>query len=44
MMSLRIDINHNEIVGFCRRHHIQKLSFFGSVLGVISARIRTLMC
>lgn len=31
-MSLRIDINRDEIVNFCRRHHISKLAFFGSVL------------
>jgi uncharacterized protein len=28
----RIDIDHEEIASFCRRHHIVKLAFFGSVL------------
>ncbi len=31
-MSLHIQINDDEIVAFCRRHHIRKLAFFGSVL------------
>ncbi len=31
-MSPRIQINHDEIVAFCRRHHIRRLAFFGSVL------------
>ena len=32
MTQLRIDIPQEAIEDFCRRHHIQKLSFFGSVL------------
>ncbi len=28
----RIDIPREKIADFCRRHHIRKLSFFGSVL------------
>ena len=28
----RIPINHQQLEAFCRRHHIRKLSFFGSVL------------
>lgn len=31
-MSPRITINREQIVGFCRRNHISKLAFFGSVL------------
>lgn len=31
-MSLPIEINHEAIVAFCRRHHIRKLAVFGSVL------------
>ena len=31
-MSMRIQINHDEIVDFCKRHHIRMLAFFGSVL------------
>ena len=31
-MSLQIDIPKEKIVTFCRRHHIRKLAFFGSVL------------
>ena len=31
-MSPRIKVDRNEIAGFCRRHHIRRLSFFGSVL------------
>ena len=31
-MSLQLPINHERIVAFCRRHHIRKLSLFGSVL------------
>lgn len=31
-MSMRIKVDENKIAEFCRRHHIQKLSFFGSVL------------
>src|SRR5437879_12223372 len=29
---VRIEIPHDRIVHFCRRHHIRRLSFFGSVL------------
>ena len=29
---VRIDVDQDRIAGFCRRHHIRKLSFFGSVL------------
>jgi predicted nucleotidyltransferase len=31
-MSLRITVNPEQIADFCRRHHIRKLAFFGSVL------------
>src|SRR5213593_600204 len=31
-MSPRIPIDRERIAAFCRRHHIRKLSFFGSVL------------
>lgn len=31
-MNLRISIPQKEIAQFCKRHHIQKLAFFGSVL------------
>lgn len=31
-MTLPIPINHDEIVTFCRRHHIRRLALFGSVL------------
>lgn len=31
-MSVRIPVDHEKIADFCRRHHIRKLSFFGSVL------------
>lgn len=27
-----IPIDHTQIADFCRRHHVRKLSFFGSVL------------
>lgn len=30
--GLKIEIPHEKIAEFCRRHHIRKLSFFGSVL------------
>jgi predicted nucleotidyltransferase len=30
--SLKISIPQDEVADFCRRHHIRKLSFFGSVL------------
>ena len=29
---LRIDVPHDRITDFCRRHHIRRLAFFGSVL------------
>lgn len=31
-MLANIEIPHKDIVAFCRKHHIRKLSFFGSVL------------
>jgi predicted nucleotidyltransferase len=31
-MSVRIEVPREEIAAFCRRHHIRKLAFFGSVL------------
>jgi predicted nucleotidyltransferase len=31
-MKVRIQVDHETIADFCRRHHIRKLSFFGSVL------------
>jgi predicted nucleotidyltransferase len=31
-MSLQIPIDQQQIIDFCRRHHIRKLAFFGSVL------------
>ncbi len=31
-MSLRIKVPHQRIEPFCRRNHIRKLAFFGSVL------------
>jgi predicted nucleotidyltransferase len=31
-MSARIRIDKEQITRFCRRHHIRRLSFFGSVL------------
>ena len=31
-MSAKIPIDRERIAGFCRRHHIRKLSLFGSVL------------
>jgi predicted nucleotidyltransferase len=31
-MSVKIPIDRDKISEFCRRHHIRKLSFFGSVL------------
>ena len=30
--TTRIKVNQDQIAEFCRRHHIRKLSFFGSVL------------
>jgi len=32
-MALRIPMDRDRIAEFCRRHHIRKLSLFGSVLG-----------
>lgn len=32
MKSQNIKVDRGEITEFCRRHHISKLSFFGSVL------------
>lgn len=32
MSRSRIDIPHGQIEKFCRRHHIRRLAFFGSVL------------
>ena len=29
---VRIDVPHERIADFCRRHHIRRLAFFGSVL------------
>lgn len=31
-MNIRIPIPQKEITQFCKRHHIRKLAFFGSVL------------
>jgi len=31
-MSPHVRVNREEIAEFCRRHHIRRLSFFGSVL------------
>src|SRR3954447_4389333 len=31
-MAGRFDLNRRAIEGFCHRHHIQRLSLFGSVL------------
>lgn len=31
-MSVRIPLDRQKIVDFCKRNHIRKLSFFGSVL------------
>ena len=32
MIRPRIQVSRQELAAFCRKHHIQKLSFFGSVL------------
>ena len=32
MVSLRIEVDQARLAGFCRRHRIKKLAFFGSVL------------
>lgn len=29
---MHITVDHNAIVDFCRKHHIRKFAFFGSVL------------
>lgn len=31
-MSLQIPVDREKIADFCRRHHIRKFAFFGSVL------------
>ena len=31
-MSLQMSINQQHIADFCRKHHITKLAFFGSVI------------
>jgi predicted nucleotidyltransferase len=31
-VSIRIPVDRRRIAEFCRKHHIRKLSFFGSVL------------
>lgn len=31
-MSVRVAISREQIIDFCRRNHIRKLAFFGSVL------------
>jgi len=31
-MAVRIHVDHDAIAAFCRRNHIVRLSFFGSVL------------
>jgi hypothetical protein len=31
-MAARIQINNDKVAEFCRRHHIRKLAFFGSVV------------
>ena len=31
-MSSRVNIDHEALSAFCRRHHIRKLALFGSVL------------
>ena len=32
MDNLHVDISRRKLAAFCRKHHIQKLAFFGSVL------------
>ena len=32
-MSPQVAVDHARLAEFCRRHHIRRLSFFGSVLG-----------
>ncbi|HEX4964942.1 MAG TPA: nucleotidyltransferase family protein [Thermoanaerobaculia bacterium] len=31
-MAVRIQIDRKKLEAFCRRHHVRKLAFFGSVL------------
>ena len=31
-MDPRVNVDRERLAAFCRRHHIRKLSFFGSVL------------
>lgn len=31
-MRARVPIDHRQLAEFCRRHHIRRLAFFGSVL------------
>jgi len=31
-MSLRIRVDRDKVADFCRRHHIRRFAFFGSVL------------
>ncbi|UCG44498.1 MAG: nucleotidyltransferase domain-containing protein, partial [candidate division WOR-3 bacterium] len=31
-MSARVEVDQERIAEFCRRHHIRRLSLFGSVL------------
>ena len=31
-MALQIEISREKLIKFCKKHHIRKLSFFGSVL------------
>jgi predicted nucleotidyltransferase len=31
-MRVKIEVPKEEIAAFCRRHHIRKLAFFGSIL------------
>jgi len=31
-MGMHIRIDRDEVTAFCRRHHIRKIAFFGSVL------------
>ncbi|MBM3474211.1 MAG: nucleotidyltransferase family protein [Armatimonadetes bacterium] len=31
-MSLPIEVDHDRLADFCRRHHIRYLGFFGSVI------------
>jgi len=32
MDKLKINVPRRELIAFCKKHHIQKLAFFGSVL------------